>query len=169
MDKPKFNPVPPELIEQVFPWPEDVPLPRPRFGSVTRQQSGRLPDLVARNDDRGPRPPFRLVWESDTLGLKVRVEEEVGEQAGQLSVTVLSNRPEHLGKEAKVVLIGKAGTKDERYLLTAVPLNAARLDPMSPDAQKPIGCSGRVLLGSPADLRARLGDGEIALDAFLLV
>jgi len=167
MDNPRQPEVPLELFEQLFPWPEEVPLPRPRFGKVTRQDSARLPEPVARHDERGPRPPFCLVWESQDLGLTVRVEEEVGEHAGQLSVTARSNHPEHLGKQVKVVLISKAAGQQERRQLVAVPLDAPRLDPVHRDSAAPTGCYGRVLLGTAADLRAWLGD-TLTLDAFLL-
>ncbi len=161
--------MPGELLGQLFSWPEGEPLAKPRFGKVSSEMSARLPKSVVAEACQGAPPPFRPTWESDHLGLKVIVEEAVGDEAGNLFVTVLCRNAEYLGKEVKVMLIGRSGDKDECHLLVTVALDAAQRDAMNSNVHDPIGCTGRTRLGTPSDLRNRLGDGDVSLDAFLLV
>jgi hypothetical protein len=144
------------LLKQLFQWPADRPLRKPRFGTNAPPEPKALPPAGADQflDKASYREPFSLEHALDNLGLIVSAEEGLGERAGELWVTVRSTVLTHRGKEVRVRLIGG----EERFKRVSVTI----------DQQDPNGCFGEARVGRIDEVRAELGDDKITLNAFLL-
>jgi hypothetical protein len=144
------------LFQELFPWPDDVPLPTPRFGKVPAcaEKAQALP--VGSHCTDKTRLPFSLDWPDEELGIHVFVREREGPQGVAVWVRADGLRAELLGKAVSVALVS---TGRDRFRRLTVPL-----DQPTNAGQ---GCTGEGSFGTAAELSGKLGD-EVTLDVFLL-
>jgi hypothetical protein len=142
------------LLKQLFHWPADRPLRKPRFDKSLPPEPKTLPPAGAQFlDESGYPKPWDLEVRLDDLGLIVSIEKGMGERAGELWVTARSTGRTHQGKEVRVGLIGS----DDRIRGAYITI----------DQEDTNGCFGETRVGRIDEVRAELGD-EITLSAFLL-
>jgi hypothetical protein len=145
-----------DAFEKVFPWPEDVPLPIPRFGNAQSPQAQFLPPL-------GPqcggvvedRLPLALDWFDEGLGLCVRVRERDAKEELEIWAYVEGAKSKLLGKAVSVALVSEKGDRFKRITVS--------LDTLEGDD----GCSGKKCLGTASELHAKLGE-KVTVDVLLL-
>lgn len=90
------------LMADLFPWPEDRPLRRARFGKGPAKGEPlptRHPDHV-----RVAAGPWSRKWEDEELGLWAEVRADP--ESGEVRASVGSPRTDYLGKAVSVGLVG---------------------------------------------------------------
>jgi hypothetical protein len=141
-----------DALADLFPWPDDVPLPVPHFGKAGPSAPASLPSPGALC---GPeREPFALNWNDPDLGLRVHVRERTGPEGAEIWAEAVATRPDLRGRSVSVALLGEGSDQCERATV--------RLDP---DEDGP---RGEVCFGRADDLFKELG-AAVKLDAFLIV
>jgi hypothetical protein len=146
MDKKRF--------EELFSWPDDYPLPTPRFGKGPSEPKD-LPQQVLRHVGKKEprRQEFRIEWSDDELGLQVLVRER---EDGEIWASASSTEDAYLGKAVSVAL---AGQQEHQRRRITVPLD---------QKEEPKGCRGAArFFRRLEELRAELGS-TVSLGAFLL-
>jgi hypothetical protein len=143
-----------ELFAQVFPWPDTVPLPRPRFGKALPPPPVRLPEPQPPGDSVSAAQPFYFCWAIDDLGLIVHVRAQGASADSDVGVDVESSHANHLGKTVSVTLLGETSSRRQRLTLPLDTLQAG-------------GRHGQRRLGTLRQLFERLGK-VLTVDAFLL-
>jgi hypothetical protein len=128
-----------ERFEQLFPMPENRPRPALRVGSMPPAKS--LPSASLQHSDSAPRPPFQIVWEDASIGLRLKVREQPD---GQVIATVEADTQEHLGEIVSLALVGAEPEHLVRQKITLV-------------AGDQGGCRGEAEFGTIDELRSTLG------------
>lgn len=139
-----------ELWTDVFPWPTDRPLRKPRFGVTPPPKAEPLPKPGLSHDASGPRPPYLLTWSDESLGLDVVVEQ----RGDDLEIQAHSASPDHVGKAVSVAFVSES---DGRMKRLTVELTQAT----------DTGSHGRHSFGSIAELRREVGDAPRLVVFFL--
>jgi hypothetical protein len=143
-----------ELLALVFPWPDNVPLPRPRFGKALPPPPVWLPEPRLEGDFASVGQPFYFCCAIDDLGLLVHVRAQTAAVDSDVCVDIESSHANHLGKSVSVTLLGENSNRWQRLTL---PL----------DTLQAVGCRGQRRLGTLRQLSERLGN-LLSMDAFLL-
>lgn len=137
---------------RLFPAPQGGPPPRPRFGRTTHETRAALPDP----DSREPRQLFMLTWESEDLGLSVRVQ-EIPDEPGILCLAITSRQGGD-GQEVSVAIHNENdGLWRKTFTLVETPEVA------------PILASIGATIGTIEELREELGGNALHIIAARLL
>jgi hypothetical protein len=143
-------------LEGLPPWPDNEPLPLPRFGSVgpsapkPLQAPGQFA-LIATEAER-----FAEAWEDTKLGLRIFLQKRSGPRGTEIWAAVASTHPADLGLQVSVALLGN---DPDRFARRTVPLAKVPLDGQ--------GSCGEACFGTEEALYSTLGD-KVRIDAFLI-
>ncbi len=91
-----------ELWHQVFPWPDEVPMPRPRFGKALPPPPIRLPEPTVPGSSGSTQAPFRFSWQIEELALTISLREQQTSEGNEVWVDVASPQSDAQGKSVSV-------------------------------------------------------------------
>jgi len=140
-----------QLFDELFPVPEGVKVPMPRFGRMQPPPAQALPSTGPLNQPLAPPDLERLDWLDSDLGINVFIKY----QGDSVWAFVEGDEPALAGKSASVALVSEKG---DRFL--------SRLVPLERDDES--HCSGQLSFGTIDEVRRQLGSEKITLDVFLI-